>query len=118
MSDDRDFQLLDDYVERLHGGTFADRRQLLTEHPELESALRCLEALEKLAPLRANHRAWRITRARLATRSRQTADQTGEVRPISTREFGDYELLGGDRPRRHGCRVLARGSGASIGLWP
>ncbi len=43
-------ELLDDYLYRLQTGETPDREAVLREHPELASALDCLEALEDLAP--------------------------------------------------------------------
>ena len=42
--------VLDAYLARLQAGEKPDREALLREHPELASALDCLEALEMLAP--------------------------------------------------------------------
>jgi serine/threonine-protein kinase len=42
--------LLDAYLEQLQGGGQPDRQAILQRHPELESTLDCLEALERLAP--------------------------------------------------------------------
>jgi eukaryotic-like serine/threonine-protein kinase len=47
---EHDFQILDDYLARLQTGDAVDRESFLREHPQLASALNCLEALEKLAP--------------------------------------------------------------------
>ena len=43
-------ELLDDYLSRLQAGERPDRAALLDEHPELAASLKCLEALEGLAP--------------------------------------------------------------------
>ena len=48
--DQQALDLLDDYLARLQAGEAPDRDALLREHPELTSALDCLEALEDLAP--------------------------------------------------------------------
>src|SRR6516165_5188698 len=50
FDDENSFALLDAYLEDLHAGRRPDRDRLLAEHPELASALRCLEALDQLAP--------------------------------------------------------------------
>ncbi len=47
---DNDLSLLDAYLARLQAGEKPDREALLREHPELASAIDCLEALEVLAP--------------------------------------------------------------------
>ncbi len=48
--DQRALELLDDFLVRLQAGERPDRAALLRQHPELASALDCLEALENLAP--------------------------------------------------------------------
>jgi hypothetical protein len=48
--DNHDFELLDSYLARLQSGEKADREELLRQRPELESALRCIETLEKIMP--------------------------------------------------------------------
>ncbi|MEN6452185.1 MAG: bifunctional serine/threonine protein kinase/MFS transporter [Thermoguttaceae bacterium] len=48
--DDRALSLLDAYLAELQAGGRPDRAALLREHPELASALDCLDALEVLAP--------------------------------------------------------------------
>ena len=50
MLDETALELLDSYLARLQAGQKPDRQALLGEHPELASALDCLEALEVLAP--------------------------------------------------------------------
>ncbi len=49
-TDDPAFELLNRYLERLQQGDYPDRQRLLAEHPELAPALKCLDALEALAP--------------------------------------------------------------------
>ncbi|MCE5267061.1 MAG: serine/threonine protein kinase [Planctomycetaceae bacterium] len=48
--DDAALSLLDAYLGQLQAGQRPDRVALLREHPELRSALNCLDALEMLAP--------------------------------------------------------------------
>ena len=43
-------RIVDDYLSKLQAGKQPDRAALLREHPELASSLKCLEALEGLAP--------------------------------------------------------------------
>ena len=51
MNPDEDaLRLLDDYLARLQAGERPDRAALVAAHPELASAIRCLEALEGMAP--------------------------------------------------------------------
>lgn len=47
--DEHLIELLDSYLEHLQAGKCPDREKLLREHPELKSALECLEALEGIA---------------------------------------------------------------------
>ncbi len=42
--------LLDDYLQRFQRGERPDREALLAAHPQLRSALECLDALEGMAP--------------------------------------------------------------------
>jgi serine/threonine-protein kinase len=48
--DEKALNLLDNYLARLQSGEKPDRAAILREHPELGSALDCLEALDQLAP--------------------------------------------------------------------
>ena len=75
--------LLDDYLARLQAGEAPDREALVRAHPELESALDCLEALEDLAPPPAG-------------KTGGGKDDTVDVLPSMgqlPRAFGQYELL-------------------------
>jgi len=45
-----EFQILSDYLAQLQAGQQPDHQAFLREHPQLASALNCLEALEKLSP--------------------------------------------------------------------
>jgi eukaryotic-like serine/threonine-protein kinase len=76
--DENALKLLDGYVARLQAGEKPDREALLHEHPELASAIDCLEALEVLAPP-----------ARKAVPADATPSNAG-----LPRDFGPYELLG------------------------
>ncbi len=74
--------LLDAYLAQLQAGERPDRGALLREHPELESALDCLEALEVLAPP-AEH-------SPLSAGGESDGEPaTGEL----PRDFGPYELI-------------------------
>ncbi len=78
-----DFNLLEDYLQRLHGGERPDRAMLKRDHPDLASALDCLEVLDGLAPPRDS--------------AQSEADDTLSFSPNSAnmpRDFGAYELLG------------------------
>lgn len=81
--------LLDAYLARLQAGEKPDRNALLQEHPELASALDCLEALEAMAPA-ANE-------IREAADVGQVANlpELGQVGNLSyvPRDFGPYELV-------------------------
>ena len=76
MSDLRDddavLTILDAYLARLQAGERPDRDAMVRAHPELASALECLEALEKLAPS-----------------TEKDPAVTGEL----PRDFGPYELI-------------------------
>ncbi len=71
--------LLDAYLAQLQAGGKPDRRVLLREHPELASALDCLEALEVLAP----------PAGECPALDEDTADTAAEL----PRDFGPYELI-------------------------
>ncbi len=94
-------QLLDNYLSRLQAGQRPARDRLLAQHPELKSALDCLEALEQIAPESAVKgsgtplpvvsdavRAAEGGAADSATGA--TVAAPGELLP---RPFGQYELL-------------------------
>jgi serine/threonine-protein kinase len=49
-NEEHSFQILSAYLAQLQAGERPDRGEVLREHPELASALECLEALEKLGP--------------------------------------------------------------------
>ena len=81
--DQETVELLDDYLARLQAGLAPCREQMLREHPELTSALDCLEALECLAP-------------RPAADGQGDPNATIAMEPAMgnlPREFGPYELL-------------------------
>jgi serine/threonine-protein kinase len=76
------FEVLDAYLERVHAGDKPDRDALLREHPELASALRCLDALDSLAPGPKSDTGEQAATVEL------TVDEIGPPR-----RFGSYELL-------------------------
>jgi eukaryotic-like serine/threonine-protein kinase len=83
MSDDLDtgtLNVLDAYLAQLQAGQRPDRDALVREHPELASALDCLDALEQLAPPSACG----------DVPAPFSAEQTVGALP---RDFGPYELL-------------------------
>jgi eukaryotic-like serine/threonine-protein kinase len=82
-------ELLDDYLSKLQAGKQPDRTALLTEHPELASALKCVEALECMAP------------AGDGDTEPDTLDLERQQLP---RDFGPYELL--DEVGRGGMGVV------------
>ncbi len=74
-----EFSALEDYLNRLQAGQHPDRDELLREHPDLASALRCLDALNALAP------------------DADIADQSNDLGASSTfprlpRDFAGFEL--------------------------
>ena len=76
-------RLLDEYLARLQAGEEPDREKLLGERPELASALRCLDALQRLSPPPADD--WPDGPVELL-------DLPAEVDEMP-RDFGQYELL-------------------------
>jgi eukaryotic-like serine/threonine-protein kinase len=83
--DEEGLKLLEDYLARLQAGERPDRDAIVGEHPELASALDCLDALEQLAP---------PSPRKGATRSGADADTEptldwGEL----PRDFGPYVLM-------------------------
>ncbi|MBN1395820.1 MAG: serine/threonine protein kinase [Pirellulales bacterium] len=84
VPDDNDpaIPLLDAYLSRLQAGEKPDPRALLEKHPELASALNCLDALELLAP----------------PSGEGSNEECGTVGPALDsadlpRDFGPYELV-------------------------
>lgn len=75
-------QLLDDYLAALQAGGRPDRAALLREHPELESSLKCLEALENMVPRDVD-----------LEELPNLDDLLQRIEPFP-RSFGTYELLG------------------------
>ena len=101
-------ELLNRYLAKLQAGGRPDRAAFLRDHPELASALRCLEVLEDMAPLPVGEDGLEAEIA-AAWQSAQ-----GEL----PRDFGAYELLARDRPRRHGrgLQGAAKGPRPARGL--
>ncbi len=81
--DAKNVDVLDDYLRRLHAGQQPHRDRLLHEHPELGSALDCLELLDRIAP---------------------DANRAQTPTAQSLGEFGEYELL--DEIGRGGMGVV------------
>ena len=69
---------MDGYLSQLQSGKRPDRAALLDEHPELAASLKCLEALECLAP---------------TVGADSDLDALGFEQQSLPREFGPYELL-------------------------
>ena len=82
IPDDSALPLLDAYLAQLHSGAAPDRDELLREHPELASALDCLDALELLAPPSGD-----VLAADADT------DNSAEAMGHLPRDFGPYELI-------------------------
>jgi eukaryotic-like serine/threonine-protein kinase len=82
--DENKLNLLEAYLARLQAGEKPDRDAIVREHPELASALDCLEALDQLAP----------SPQKGATRTGADADTapTMEWRDLP-RDFGPYVLM-------------------------
>ncbi|MBN1908918.1 MAG: serine/threonine protein kinase [Pirellulales bacterium] len=81
--DEPHFEALDTYVRRLHAGELPDREALLRAHPELSSALDCLEVLERFAPEVAEGE----------DEPEADSSPSWPVRPEAGGDFGPYELL-------------------------
>jgi serine/threonine-protein kinase len=98
------FEILENFVEQLQSGAPPDASRLLQRHPELASALRCLEALEEVAPSFEEHSlvaqsAQALNELKptqlLSDRASDPAggglfEDTQGISPGTT--FGDYEL--------------------------
>ena len=93
--------VLDDYLARLQSGEQPSRESLLEEHPDLASALDCLDALDSLAPDEPKG-------SRIADEPTMRIPEPMANLP---RIFGQYELL--DEIGRGGMGVvyMARQSG-------
>mgnify|MGYP000880642110 CR=1 FL=1 len=79
--DEAELEILDCYLAQLQAGEKPDRAALLHQHPELASALNCLEALEKLAS---------------PGKSPRHNDGASDANPSFAelpRDFGPYELI-------------------------
>jgi len=91
-NDDEALNLLDEYLEQLQAGVEPDRKSMLRAHPELASALDCLEALERLAPAAAAAGAAEPP----GLSSFDAVDPSDAVASCDEelpRDFGPYELL-------------------------
>ena len=80
--DENAMNVLDSYLAQLQSGEKPDRDAIVREHPQLASALDCLEALEQLAP--PARKAPTVTGIDL-----DTSPSLGEL----PRDFGPYELI-------------------------
>jgi len=84
LEDPRLFAALESYLRQIQSGARPDRGAVLREHPELASALKCLEALDGMAPPAAPE-----SGTTLPYDAQGTAGPLGEI----PRHFGSYELL-------------------------
>ncbi len=82
QGDEHLLNVLDDYLARLQAGEKPDRHALVEKHPELASALDCLDALEILALPAGKD-------PTLEGGDSDTAPAIGEL----PRDFGPYELI-------------------------
>ncbi len=82
--DKSELEILDAYLARLQAGERPDRKAVLSEHPELASALDCLETLEKLGPKPAG-----MEKEDDGFIVSSEIHQAGDL----PREFGSYQLL-------------------------
>jgi len=76
------FGVLEEYLARLQAGQRPDREAVLREHPELASALACLDALEHIAP-----------DSDVTPSGRGETTDFGSAVGVLPQDFGSYELL-------------------------
>lgn len=90
-------EVLDEYLQRLHAGQRADRESLLAKHPELRSALDCLEALDALAPPADSSASDPTLELGLSLQTPAgggtNADAAAWPQADLPRDFGQYELM-------------------------
>lgn len=82
-NDENDLKVLDGYLSQLQAGGKPDREAFLRNHPQLASALDCLEALEKLSPKPSD----------MSINSSSSSKQGREVERELPGEFGGYQFL-------------------------
>jgi serine/threonine-protein kinase len=85
---DASFEPLANYLEALHNGQLADREAFLREHPDLASALRCLEDLERFAGSAAGG-----DDVEASTIALSGVHPATDALAQGPRQFGPYELL-------------------------
>jgi len=84
--DDPWFSLLDEYLKRLHAGEPVDRERMRREHPELGSALECLDVLDSFVREVPDEPPLEEASGDEAAAGDGLSDAAG-------RQFGPYELL-------------------------
>jgi len=87
LPDEKLFAILDEYVDRLHAGEPIDRQLVLREHPELGSALDCLDVLDSFV---------RDVPGGPAPEDAAGGAESApcdELSDAMQRQFGSYELL-------------------------
>jgi eukaryotic-like serine/threonine-protein kinase len=87
--DQNELTLLDAYLDDLQAGRGPDRGALLRDHPQLASALDCLEALELLAPPSGAEGAGPDSAAAVRGAVSGPTPPAGDL----PRDFGPYELI-------------------------
>ncbi len=80
--EDKFFSLLDEYLDRLHAGEAVDRERLLREHPELGSALDCLDVLDSF-----------VRELPGGSPGEEDAAGADDDSDVARRRFGSYELI-------------------------
>jgi eukaryotic-like serine/threonine-protein kinase len=78
---------LDAYLSAVHTGRKSDQDRLRLEHPELAADIKCLDALEKLAPPRDG------PLSQMATLQHGGGTPAVTAPPIPGSDFGQYELI-------------------------
>jgi serine/threonine-protein kinase len=89
--DEAALSILDAYLAQMQAGQRPDRAALLREHPELASALDCLEALENLAPPSGS-----LPQIDLRDLKSPCDAPANAAEPFAAdlpRDFGPYELI-------------------------
>ncbi|MBN1588513.1 MAG: serine/threonine protein kinase [Pirellulales bacterium] len=82
--DEKFFSLLDEYLGRLHAGEPVDRESIVREHPELGSALDCLDVLDGFV---------RELPGEPDATELPSTDDADELSDTAQRQFGAYELI-------------------------
>ncbi len=111
--DERALAALDAYINDLQAGRNADRERLLSEFPHLAGAVRCLEALERLAHSVVANLPETLDDVPHAAASERAPDLPAVPVRQALGDFGDYELL--EELGRGGMGVVYKARQKSLG---